>query len=142
QRRLPAENASDVIPPRDAAGRCRSASSAARTILGVEPSDLDGTDLFDRVHDDDRETAHSRLAAFAAGRDDSVALVYRWRRPAGDYAWIENVVRAVRDPDTGALTGVEGSARDITAPKAREGELSHPAPHDPPTGAPHPPSLR
>ena len=134
QFRLIAENASDVITLLDATGRCRYASSAARTILGIEPSDLDGTNLFDHVHGDDRDTARSRLAAFAAGRDDSVALVYRWRRPTGDYAWIENVVRAVRDPETGALTGLEGSARDITARKVREDELSHRALHDPLTG--------
>jgi len=36
--------------------------------------------------------------------------------------------------ETGALTGLEGSARDITARKVREDELSHRALHDPLTG--------
>jgi diguanylate cyclase (GGDEF)-like protein/PAS domain S-box-containing protein len=134
QFRLIAENASDVITLLDATGLCRYVSSAARTVLGVEPSALDSANLFDWVHDDDREPARRQLAEFAAGGGDSVAIDYRWRRPTGDFVWIENVVRAVRDPDTGALTGIEGSARDVTARKVREDELSHRALHDPLTG--------
>src|SRR5213078_4642343 len=105
-----------------------------RTVLGLEPSVLDGANLFEWVHDDDREAARRQLAEFATGGEDSVAIDYRWRRPTGDFVWIENVVRAVRDPDTGALTGIEGSARDVTARKVREDELYHRALHDPLTG--------
>jgi diguanylate cyclase (GGDEF)-like protein/PAS domain S-box-containing protein len=134
QFRLIAENASDVITLLDETGLCRYVSSSARSVLGVEPAALDGTNLFDHVHEDDRAAARERLAAFAASDEDMVSINYRWRRPSGEIVWIENVVRAVRDPETGALAGLEGSARDVTARKVREDELSHRALHDPLTG--------
>src|SRR5205085_10542908 len=52
-----------------------------------------------------------------------------------DVVWIGHRCRAVRDPDTGALSGIQGSARDVTAYKVREDELTHRALHDPLTGA-------
>jgi diguanylate cyclase (GGDEF)-like protein/PAS domain S-box-containing protein len=103
-------------------------------VLGVEPADLVDADAFDHVHDDDRPHARERLAAFVARGEDSTTISYRWRRPSGEIIWIENVMRAVRDPDTGLLTSIEGSARDVTARKEREDELSHRALHDPLTG--------
>jgi diguanylate cyclase (GGDEF)-like protein/PAS domain S-box-containing protein len=134
QFRLIAENASDVITLLDETGQCRYASAAARAVLGIDPADLDDTNLFDHVHEEDRAGARERLAAFAAGGEDLTAINYRWRRPNGEIVWIENVVRAVRDPETGALASIEGSARDVTARKVREDELSHRALHDPLTG--------
>jgi diguanylate cyclase (GGDEF)-like protein/PAS domain S-box-containing protein len=134
QFRLIAENASDVITLLDETGQCRYVSSSAHVILGIEPARLDGTNLFDHVHEDDQVAARARLAAFAASDDDLVTLNYRWLRPGGEIVWIENVVRAVRDPETGGLAGLEGSARDVTARKVREDELSHRALHDPLTG--------
>jgi diguanylate cyclase (GGDEF)-like protein/PAS domain S-box-containing protein len=134
QFRLIAENASDVITLLDEDGRCRYVSAAARTVLGVEPAALVGDDAFARVHEDDRQAAHDELASFVASGADSMAITYRWRRPSGDVIWIEDVVRAVRDPETGTLWGIEGSARDVTARQAREDELSHRALHDPLTG--------
>ena len=61
-------------------------------------------------------------------------LVYRWRRPDGRDVWLENVCRAWRDPETGAITSVQGSTRDVTARKELEDELSRLALHDALTG--------
>ena len=134
QFRLIAEHAGDVITLLDADGICTYASTSARTVLGVDPEQLIGTDPLDHVHPDDRADAHERLASFVAGQDGAVAITYRWLRPSGDTVWIENVCRAVRDRDTGTLTGIQGSARDVTAHKIREDELTHRALHDPLTG--------
>ena len=134
QFRLIAEHAGDVITLLDADGICTYASTSARTVLGVDPEHLIGTDPLDHVHPDDRADAHERLAAFVAGQDGAVAITYRWRRPNSDTVWIENVCRAVRDRDTGTLSGIQGSARDVTAHKIREDELTHRALHDPLTG--------
>ena len=134
QFRLIAEHAGDVITLLDAEGRCTYASTAARSVLGMDPDRLIGTDLFDHVHPDDRAEARDRLAAYVGSPEGAVAITYRWLRPSGDVVWIENVCRAVRDPDTGAVTGIQGSARDVTAYKVREDELTHRALHDPLTG--------
>jgi len=137
QFRLMAEHAGDVITLLDPEGLCTYASTSARTVLGIDPDRLIGADLFDHVHPDDRADARDRLAEFVAGPDSAVAITYRWQRPSGDVVWIENVCRAVRDPDTRALTGIQGSARDVTAYKVREDELTHRALHDPLTGVPN-----
>ncbi len=134
QFRLIAENASDVITLLDEDGRCRYVSAAARTVLGVDPAALIGVGAFARAHEEDRQAAQGELASFVASGADSTAITYRWRRPGGDVIWIEDVVRAVRDPETGTLWGIEGSARDVTARQVREDELSHRALHDPLTG--------
>jgi diguanylate cyclase (GGDEF)-like protein/PAS domain S-box-containing protein len=137
QFRLMAEHAGDVITLLDAEGLCTYASTSARTVLGIDPDRLIGADLFDHVHPDDRADVRERLEEFVAGHDSAVAITYRWLRPSGDVVWIENVCRAVRDPDTRALTGIQGSARDVTAYKVREDELTHRALHDPLTGVPN-----
>jgi len=134
QFRLIAEHAGDVITLLDADGTCTYASTSARAVLGVDPEQLIGTDLFDHVHPDDRADAQERLDSFVAGQEGAVAITYRWLRPSGDVVWIENVCRAVRDRDTGTLSGIQGSARDVTAHKVREDELTHRALHDPLTG--------
>jgi diguanylate cyclase (GGDEF)-like protein/PAS domain S-box-containing protein len=134
QFRLIAEHAGDVITLLDGEGRCTYASTSAGTVLGFDPDALIGTDLFEHVHPDDRADAQERLADFVAGQDGAMAITYRWLRPSGEIVWIENVCRAVRDPDSGALSGIQGSARDVTAYKVREDELTHRALHDPLTG--------
>ncbi len=141
QFRLIAANASDAITLLDPDGRCTYASPSAVTVLRTDPADLVGADLFEHVHPDDRDSARRRLAAFAGGDDVAVAITYRWVPPPGRREtpddgplWIENVFRAVRDPDSGETEAIQGSARDVTARKAREDELAHRALHDPLTG--------
>jgi diguanylate cyclase (GGDEF)-like protein/PAS domain S-box-containing protein len=134
QFRLIAEHAGDVITLLDAEGRCTYASTSAGTVLGFDPDALIGTDLLEHVHPDDRADAQEWVAEFMAGQDGAVAITYRWLRPSGEIVWIENVCRAVRDPDSGAPSGIQGSARDVTAYKVREDELTHRALHDPLTG--------
>src|SRR5262249_19231058 len=115
QFRLIAEHAGDVITLLGADGICTYASTSARTALGVDPDGRAGRARFDHVHPDDRAEARERLTSLVEGHDGAVAITYRWQRPSGDVVWIENVCRAVRDPDTGALSGIQGSARDVTA---------------------------
>jgi diguanylate cyclase (GGDEF)-like protein/PAS domain S-box-containing protein len=133
--RLMAENASDAIVVFEPTGRIQYASPAAQAILGMAPDSLLGHRLTDFVHAADRAGIETRIHDLATGDEVAAAMTYRWCKPQGDVAWVENVCRVLRDPASGSVTTIQGATRDVTARKAMEEELSRLALFDPLTGA-------
>jgi diguanylate cyclase (GGDEF)-like protein/PAS domain S-box-containing protein len=134
QFRLIAEHSDDVIVLFDVDGRCRYASPSSRSTLGYGPSALVGRPSHDFIHPADRAAVIAAWQAFVHGDDAAMTVTYRFERPDGAVVWLEQVNRALRDPETGGLTAVQGSARDVTSRKAIEAELARLALHDPLTG--------
>jgi diguanylate cyclase (GGDEF)-like protein/PAS domain S-box-containing protein len=132
--RLIAEHSNDVIVLFDVDGRCRYVSPSSRATLGYEPDALVGRPSHEFIHPADRAAVIAAWQAFVHGDEAAMTVTYRFERPDGAVVWLEQVNRALRDPDTGVLTAVQGSARDITSRKAVEGELARLALHDPLTG--------
>lgn len=58
-----------------------------------------------------------------SGRCDTFSIVNRVRHRDGRWIWVEAQCRALKDPQTGAATGVVGALRDVSARKAIEEEL-------------------
>lgn len=89
--------------------------------LGVEPEDLVGRNIYDLVHEADRERVRSTVdPAMRAG--DTVTVEYRLRTAHDDVRWLETTMAAITGDD-GRVTEVRCSTRDITARRRDADEL-------------------
>jgi cell cycle sensor histidine kinase DivJ len=115
--RFLAENATDLITCHTTYGDIRSASPAARRLLGVDPGSLNGAALSAVVHPADLEAAHDAIGkAVLSGRLTTAAI--RFRRGDGSFVATEMHCR----PVTGT-SDVVAVSRDIGERKAQEEAL-------------------
>ena len=122
--RLLAENSSDMVLELDRNLVRRYVSPACRELLGYEPEEMIGGAFGTMVHPDDAEGLAEVFQLLLSGRLDRHSAVCRRRHRDGRWIWIETQYRSLRDSDTGAPTGIVGSARDISARKAAEDKLA------------------
>jgi PAS domain S-box-containing protein len=120
--RLLAENSTDMISRYDAEGICLYVSPACRTLVGYEPNELVGHSSFEFIHPEDLPGALSALNLLSS-QDVVTNVSYRVQRKDGSLIWFETSYRALRDPQTGAISEVHAATRDITARRKAENEL-------------------
>jgi PAS domain S-box-containing protein len=94
------------------------ANPAFEEVLGHREEELVGTGILDLVHPDDVERARSRLEEVAGG-DGSTVFDCRFRHANGSYRWLQWECISYRHRGF-----VYAAARDVTALKEREAELS------------------
>jgi len=122
--RLLAEQASDIIHHLTPEGTFVFLSPSVESILGYPQIEFpaDVAEVLDFVHPEDVASVldyHERL------RDGSgtLRLEYRFRHKARHYVWLETTMRPVRDADTGEITELVGTTRDMSERKLHEIEL-------------------
>lgn len=117
-----AENARDLIYTHDLDGRFTYVNEALARYVGLPAAELlgrRGPDMIPR--DPANPDLHAIIARVAAG--EAVPPLLFWvATPDGTHRWLECVVSGIREPD-GAITGVRGIARDVTARKRAEDAL-------------------
>jgi diguanylate cyclase (GGDEF)-like protein/PAS domain S-box-containing protein len=120
--RLLAENSTDMITRRTEDGIFSYVSPAARTVLGYQPEELVGTRARDLLDPDERDAlvAIHRMNLQSVQPTTSLA---RFRHKLGHYVWLESTMVAVHDPQTGVLTEMQTSSRDVTARVAADAAL-------------------
>jgi len=129
--RLLAENSTDVMTRHAADGTCLYVSPAMGDLLGRHPSELEGRQATDFVHEQDR--AHLTAAFIALLRSGEVSTVrYRLEHLDGRWIWVDTVMRAVRAE--GRVLELQSSTRDVTANVETEQRLARLALGDPLTG--------
>jgi PAS domain S-box-containing protein len=112
--RLLVEESADLISRQTPDGTYLWVSRSAQRVLGRHTSELVGRTIDDVVHPGDRHVLRGLLASLADGVDD-VRHTYRVLHRDGRWLWLETVLRAAREPDTGAITEIVGVGRDVTA---------------------------
>jgi len=132
--RIVAENASDVVGIHSLDGTFQYVSPSAETVLGHASQELLGSNPSALVAPED--LAFWRTAFSAAVRGQPASGSYRLRHGGGAYIWVETVTGPIQD-ETGAISGVRSSSRDITQRKVFEDQLAHQAFHDPLTDLPN-----
>ncbi|MEW5771949.1 MAG: ATP-binding protein [Thermodesulfobacteriota bacterium] len=115
------ENVADIIMVLDASGRIRHASPAVSRTLGQEPDRLDGRDLLDMVHPEDREHARAALAECLRRPGEAARLEARLQRGDGTWRILEGLLRDLLDDP--AVGGVVGNFRDVTWRREAERSL-------------------
>ncbi|MFQ5689898.1 MAG: EAL domain-containing protein [Gemmatimonadota bacterium] len=132
--RLLADNSSDLVALHDRDGRVLYVSPSTETLLGYDPAEIQKLGLQGIVHPEDRGALTTCYAR--ALRGQPAGATFRARRRAGDYVWMESLVRPVTDAE-GAVVRIQSTSRDVTERKRFETELSRLAMHDPLTHLPN-----
>ncbi|WP_080505309.1 sensor histidine kinase [Halorubrum aethiopicum] len=112
----------DTLTVLDEDGTIRYESPSIERVLGYEPDELEGKNVFEYIHPDDRQQA---LEAFyeviEADVDHTTAAVeLRFQHKDGSWIWLET---RGSNQTTTALDGYVVSSRDISARKKYEQQL-------------------
>jgi PAS domain S-box-containing protein len=108
----------DLLVIRDMSGRVLKASPSWRTVMGHDPSEIEGRLLWDLIHPDDRSGTEGsvREVNHRQPGDPILGFINRYRHSDGRYRVLE--WRAQRRGER-----VYGAARDVTERVAAEREL-------------------
>lgn len=115
------ENASDLIIVLEEDWTMRYISPSAERTLGVEPSTLEGTSVFERIHPDDANRAVEEFQRTLDDPDYEAQLEYRYRHKDGSWIWLESRGRNLVGDNP--VDGVVVNSREVTARRHREETL-------------------
>ena len=106
------ENSFDIIMVISPEGMVLYSSRAAELILGVSQRQLEGENLFQRVHPHDHQALQNLLFQVNPQKADQASAVFRMKHQEGRWVWLESrgQNRTV-DPD---LEGLLLNCRDVT----------------------------
>lgn len=113
---LVTENSRDAIILAGFDGNRTFVSSAAWQLTGWTPDEFARFKSLDLVHPDDLPNAVAAVRQLQNGAREAM-IECRVRNAAGTYLWAESSLRIVRDPRTGAPSGLLNIVRDITERK-------------------------
>ncbi len=126
------QHSSDVTLVVGRDGSVRFATPAVHKVLGIDAEELDGTEIGDRVHPDDRPVLRDLMQRLAATPGTDADAQVRLRHTDGSYRWLQVVgTDLTGNPSVGAIVF---NARDVTEARALHDELQHQATHDGLTG--------
>jgi len=115
------EEATDSIAIVDDDGTMLYKNPAIQRIMGYEPADLEGENVFEYIHPEDRERVRAAFADLVAGEPGETARIqYRMRHADGSWRWLESAATSRTDA---SLDGYVISSRDVTERKRREVDL-------------------
>ncbi|HEX6037913.1 PAS domain S-box protein [Longimicrobium sp.] len=133
------ENSSDVITILSADGRFVYGSQAYTSVFGYTAEEMAGSNIFERVHDDDRADVMAVFGQLLAQPGLVLHAEFRFQRADGAYAWVHAVGHGRLDDP--AVRGIVVNSRDITAQRlaaeqaARTAAMFHALSHQSLTGA-------
>jgi PAS domain S-box-containing protein len=113
------ESTHEWIWETDARGIVTYTNPASVAVLGVQPTDVQGRELFGRVHSDDRPWARTCAEDAIAKRTGWKDIAFRWHARDGSVKYLESSAVPVFEP-SGALAGFRGNMRDVTERKHAE----------------------
>jgi len=122
QRRI-ADNMYDIITQIGPDGIIQYSSSSVKWVLGIEPAELLGEMIFERIHPDDMAEALTIFSQAVADQVRPQPFALRYKHVNGKYLWMECAASILTDPQ-GEFAGAVLSSRDISERKKMEMELS------------------
>ena len=110
--RVLVENASDIVAILEADGTISYESPAVKRVLGYEPEERVGTNVFDHIHSDDLGPARSSFAEILEKPAKRVSARYRVRNKEGSWRRLEAIgANLLHDP---SIQGIVINSRDLT----------------------------
>jgi diguanylate cyclase (GGDEF)-like protein/PAS domain S-box-containing protein len=116
------DNMYDVITQIGPGGAIQYASPSYRWVLGIEPQEVIGQIIFERLHPDDLEDAQAVFSLAVESRKRPGPVVFRYLHAEGHYLWMECVCHILKD-EHNEFAGAVLSSRDISERKRMESEL-------------------
>lgn len=105
------QNSSDLLSINDAQGICRYISPTVKDILGYAPEFIQGKNVFDFIHEEDRDKIYKLFQHFLREKN-LMSPPYRFLNAKGEWRWLESRgVNLLNDPD---IKGLILNSRDIT----------------------------
>jgi len=117
--RLITENSTDLIGLMDLEGNAVYVSPSVKEIMGVEPQQILGVNVFDSIHPEDAPTSRDRFQRALAGK--TVTFRHRSRHEDGNWRWLEGWGRVVQFRGRPHVLAV---SRDITERKRGDDSLN------------------
>ncbi|MFP4590719.1 MAG: response regulator [Halobacteriales archaeon] len=115
------EHSTDVIAIINESARFEYLSPSARHILGYDPGELEGENVFDYAHPDDRPEAMEKFYSIIENPDTMPNVEFRFKDPDRNWPVLEARAKNLLDDDV--IQGFVVNTRDITTAKERENEL-------------------
>ncbi len=116
---LVSEASSEGIYDWDISGNSLTVSYRLTGMLGLDPGELRSEDWAGLVHPDDAEAYRSALVAHFRGEAPNLKIEYRMRRKSGEFVWLSDTGRCVRN-HAGRAVRLVGAVSDITRRKIAE----------------------
>ncbi len=120
--KLVTENSRDVIILADFHGHRSYVSASAESMAGWKREEILAHRSLEMVHPQDLPKAEAIVGELRSGSEGGLIEI-RVRKKNGDYLWVEAALRVVRDPATGAPSGILNTVRDISERKRAEQQL-------------------
>jgi diguanylate cyclase (GGDEF)-like protein/PAS domain S-box-containing protein len=133
--RLLTESSLDLISVIEADGTLRYQSGALRSLLGYDPADTVGRNVFELVHRDDAESLRAAMRRIVEKRQSSSPIEVRFRHRDGTWRTFESL--GTNCLDNPHILGVVFNSRDVTDRKVIQQHIQHLAYHDNLTGLPN-----
>jgi diguanylate cyclase (GGDEF)-like protein/PAS domain S-box-containing protein len=115
------EKSSDMITILDADGIIRYESPSAKRILGYEPSEIIGRNVFDLTHPDELTAIKTSFERAITGRGNPLPSVHRFLHKDGSWRYLELVDQNLLEDE--AVKGLVVNAHDVTERKQAEDAL-------------------
>jgi diguanylate cyclase (GGDEF)-like protein/PAS domain S-box-containing protein len=133
--RVLTESGLDLISVLAADGTILYQSLALKNLLGYDPAETIGRNVFDLVHRDDLDAARAAFARIVETSHFREPLEFRIRHRDGQWRTFESLgTNCVENPH---IRGVVFNSRDVTDRKAIQQRIQHLAYHDNLTGLPN-----
>jgi diguanylate cyclase (GGDEF)-like protein/PAS domain S-box-containing protein len=133
--RVLTESSIDLISVIDAEGFVNYQSAALRHLLGFDPADTVGKNVYDLVHRDDVEHVRAAFRRITDVRSLTEPVEFRLRHRDGGWRTFESLgTNCLSNPH---IRGIVWSSRDVTDRKVIQQRIQHLAYHDNLTGLPN-----
>lgn len=110
----------DLIAVMDAEANYKYIAPTAKSVLGLDPDELIGTHVFDKIHPEDYERIAESLASLTHKGQVNVDP-FRFRNKEGNWQWIESTVTNMLDNP--AVEGFVANSKDVTEQITYQKEL-------------------
>ena len=133
--RVLTESTIDLISVCDADGTMQYQSGALRQLLGFDPADTVGKNVFDLVHRDDVDNVRAAFRRILETRQLTEPMEFRLRHRDGGWRTFESL--GTNCLANAHIRGIVWNSRDVTDRKVIQQRIQHLAYHDNLTGLPN-----
>ena len=112
--RMISQNSSDCICLHTIDGRFEFVSPSSTEVLGYSPEELKDLSLTNFIHEDYQELLRARIVEVVKGNERTASVVYEAYGKDNEHKWLETIVGAIFDNETGRAVYLQTSTRNVT----------------------------